>query len=163
MFTDVIMKRQEIEIRLHKYSADKDCSILCIPKIPRTLKTTLDMDALLGGAEIEKFIKYFKSDITISLDNTSSLSNVQKPHEKIKCRKYFIYQTQVSTLPHMKLGTSSTRFGVLDIYIVFSNMKDGSKDLSHLVYNIFDTSIYASGMHIASALFIEKKAICGDI
>lgn len=121
------------------------------------------MDALLGCAEIDKFIKYFKSDITISLDNHSSLSSVQKPHEKIKCRKYFIYQAKVSTFPHMKLGASSTRFGILDIYIVFSNMKDMSKDLNRLVYNIFDTAIYASGMPIASALFIEKKVICDDI
>ncbi len=120
---------------------------------------TLDLDALSGHLSYLQFEKLFKGDISFSIDNALTSTYNKKialPYLfKIAENRYM----NISKLPHIKIGVSYTKIGILDIYIVLTDSNEDSHWLKEKIFNVFNSIITGDRSEIASSHFINTLRI----
>lgn len=114
------------------------------------LKKTLDMDALFGHCTPELFCANFKGDIVITASSTYSKGM------GIKIKNYLIENQPSKLLPGFRLGVSATKFGSLDIHILFKNIRS-ENECQVNVFNALSGYIDSEGLNLASSYFHERS------
>lgn len=114
----------KIKLSNKKFNKDSNDYNIIKPTSGTEIHSTIDMDSLFGHFEIDDFVENVTDDLVFQLDDNPN--NLCKAVEiKTHYLLNHIKETPVliSSLPHLKIGVFETAFGILDIYIVFTDTK----------------------------------------
>lgn len=151
------MIRRDLKIDIPRSGKRVEDFNLCVTAESQSLTTNLDMDALFGGVTVTEFLEGYKGDIQINLDDTSSFVKKRTEFEKIKCKNHFIEGENVKNFPHVKIGVTHTRFGLLDFYIVFKKLDSTLVEFNKMIFEEVKNILESSGIQMASDQFIVKE------
>ena len=141
--------------------------IVCCNLVEDPLDLNLDLDAVMGLIKIDCFASGFEYYIDIDLDNMSKLN----PHNTIKSSLTYMTDddcvVKINSLPNLKIGSSNTKLGVIDFYVVILN-KPLLNSFNNLhfklkVFEFFQTHIlYDLSVSLISRHFIKQQSALKD-